>query len=359
MEGENMGISSVGTLESAAVSQNRMTVQYAEARQSRGTGQEAASREAAIQPADAVSKNIQDEISEVQRQKQGLSSKQEMSEAERSKKKQELQQKLNSLNMRLRQRQAEVSRKQKQADRLEELSASDTGRTHRTEESGRPKTAPDRESGKNTRQGMDAEAPVTKDAVEKMTGAENTERSAGKTERNTGTSERNTGMTERNTGMTGRSTGKTEYDAGEIKRSTEDNRDEQLKASGIPQDKMLSIVNGEISIEQTDRREAVIARIEGGIAILKGEIRQDEMLGNDVQKKKAELKSREMKVRNAINELPVINAPGRKSDEILRNAGKVKADNEERAKARIFKRSRDGVVVLKSDNEVFAAAADV
>ena len=347
-----MGISSVGTLESAAVSQNRMTVQYAEARQSRGTGQEAASREAAIQPADAVSKNIQDEISEVQRQKQGLSSKQEMSEAERSKKKQELQQKLNSLNMRLRQRQAEVSRKQKQADRLEELSASDTGRTHRTEESGRPKTAPDRESGKNTRQGMDAEAPVTKDAVEKMTGAENTERSAGKTERNTGTSERNTGMT-------GHSTGKPEHGAGEIKRSTEDNRDEQLKASGIPQDKMLSIVNGEISIEQTDRREAVIARIEGGIAILKGEIRQDEMLGNDVQKKKAELKSREMKVRNAINELPVINAPGRKSDEILRNAGKVKADNEERAKARIFKRSRDGVVVLKSDNEVFAAAADV
>ena len=352
MEGENMGISSVGTLESAAVSQNRMTVQYAEARQSRGTGQEAASREAAVQPADAVSKNIQDEISEVQRQKQGLSSKQEMSEAERSKKKQELQQKLNSLNTRLRQRQAEVSRKQKQADRLEELSASNTGRTRRTEESGRPKTAPDRKAGKNTRQGMDAEAPVTKDAVEKMTGAENTERSAGKTERNTGTSERNTGMT-------GHSPGKIEQGAGEIKRSAEDNRDEQLKASGIPQDKIQSIVSGEISIEQTDRREAVIARIEGGIAILKGEIRQDEMLGNDVQKKKADLKAREMKVRNAVNELPVVNAPGRKSDEILRNAGKVKADNEKRAKARIFKRSLDGVVVLKSGNGVFAAAADV
>lgn len=342
-----MGISSVGTLESAAVSRNRMTVQQAEARQSRETSQEAAA-----QTTDVVSKNIRDEISEVQRQKQGLSSKQEMSEAERSKKKQELQQKLNSLNTRLRQRQAEVSRKQKQADRLEELSASDTSRTHRTEESGRPKTAPDRKSGKNTRQGIDAEAPVTKDAAPKMTDAENTERSAGKTERNTGTSERNTGMT-------GHSTGKPEHGAGEIKRSTEDNRDEQLKASGIPQDKMLSIVSGEISIEQTDRREAVIARIEGGIAILKGEIRQDEMLGNDVQKKKTELKSREMKVRNAVNELPVINAPGRKSDDILRNAGKVKADNEERAKARIFKRSLDGVVVLKSGNGVFAAAADV
>lgn len=347
-----MGISNVGILEHAAVSQNRMTVQYAEARQNRGNAQEAADREATVQPTDVVSKNIQDEISEVQRQKQGLSSKQEMSEAERSKKKQELQQKLNSLNTRLRQRQAEVSRKQKQADRLEELSASDTGRTHRTEESSSPKTAPNRKAGKSTRQGMDAEAPVAKGAVEKMTGAGDTERSAGKTERNTGTSERNTGMT-------GRSPGKIEHGAGDIKHSTEDTRDEQLKASGIPQDKVQSIVSGEISREQTERREAVIARIEGGIAILKGEIRQDEMLGNDVQKKKADLKAREMKVRNAVNELPVVNAPGRKSDEILRNAGKVKAENEERAKSRIFKRSRDGVVVLKSGNGVFAAAADV
>lgn len=345
-----MGISSVGILESAAVSRNGMTVQQAEARQSRETSQEDrqgkdVGQEAASQMTDAVSKNIQDEISEVQRQKQGLSSKQEMSEAERSKKKQELQQKLNSLNTRLRQRQAEVSRKQKQADRLEELSASDTDRTRRIEESGRPKTAPDRESGKNTRQGMDAEAPVAKGAAPKMTGAGDTERSAGKTERNTG-------APERNTGMTGHSTGKPEHGAGEIKRSTEENRDEQLKASGIPQDKMLSIVSGEISREQTERREAVIARTEGGIAILKGEIRQDEMLGNDVQKKKAELKAREMKVKNAVNELPVVNAPGRKSDEILRNAGKVKAENEERAKARIFKRSLDGVVILKSGNGV-------
>lgn len=345
-----MGISSVGTLESAAVSRNRMTVQQAEARQSRDTSQEDrqgkdVGQEAAAQTTDVVSKNIRDEISEVQRQKQGLSSKQEMSEAERSKKKQELQQKLNSLNTRLRQRQAEVSRKQKQADRLEELSASDTGRTHRTEENSSPKTAPDRESGKSTRQGMDAEAPVAKGAVEKMTGAGDTERSAGKTERNTGTSERNTRMT-------GHSTGKIEHGAGEIKRSTEENRAEQLKASGIPQDKMQAIVGGEISREQTESRETVIARIEGGIAILKGEIRQDEMLGNDVQKKKADLKARETKVKNAANELPVVNALARKSDEILRNAGKVKAENEERAKARILKRSRDGVVVLKSDNGV-------
>lgn len=270
MEGESMGISSVGTLESTALSGNRMAVQQAETRKSKETGQEAAA-----QPTDIVSKNIQDEISEVQRQKQGLSSKPEMSEGERSKKKQELQQKLNSLNTRLRQRQAEVSRKQKQADRLEELSASDTGRTRRTEEKNSSKTAPGRKAGRNRGQSIDAETPVTKDSAEKMTGTGDTERSAGKTEHSTG----------------------------EIKRSAEDERDEKLKNSGIPQDKIQSIVGGEISREQTERREAVIARIEGGIAILKGEIRQDEMLGNDVQKKKADLKARETKVKNAANEL--------------------------------------------------------
>lgn len=334
MEGENMGISSVGTLESAAVSRNRMAVQQADVRQSRGTGQEAAA-----QPADAVSKNIQDEISEVQRQKQGLSSKQEMSEGERSKKKQELQQKLNSLNTRLRQRQAEVSRKQKQADRLDEMSAPDTDtRTHQAERKDTEKTGQSRKAGKSAEQSMNAQAPVTKDAAEKMSGIGATESGAGKTGRNAGKTERNTEKTSRSTD--------------ELKRSSEDDSDERLKNSGIPQDKMQAIVGGDIFREQAERREVVIARIEGGIAILKGEIRQDEMLGNDVQKKKAELKEREASVKNAVNGLPSVNAPGQRSDNILRNAGRVKAENDEYAKARILKRSRDGVVVLKSDSGI-------
>ncbi len=329
-----MGISSVGTLESAAVSRNRMAVQQADVRQSRGTGQEAAA-----QPADAVSKNIQDEISEVQRQKQGLSSKQEMSEGERSKKKQELQQKLNSLNTRLRQRQAEVSRKQKQADRLDEMSAPDTDtRTHQAERKDTEKTGQSRKAGKSAEQSMNAQAPVTKDAAEKMSGIGATESGAGKTGRNAGKTERNTEKTSRSTD--------------ELKRSSEDDSDERLKNSGIPQDKMQAIVGGDIFREQAERREVVIARIEGGIAILKGEIRQDEMLGNDVQKKKAELKEREASVKNAVNGLPSVNAPGQRSDNILRNAGRVKAENDEYAKARILKRSRDGVVVLKSDSGI-------
>lgn len=327
-----MGISSVGTLENAAISRSRMAVQHAEVRQSRGTGQKAAA-----QPADVVSKNIQNEISEVQRQKQGLSSRQEMSEEERSKKKQELQQELSSLNTRLRQRQAEVSRKQKQADRLEELSAPDTDmRTRRAEGSNTGKTAQNSKAGKNTEQSMGTEASFTKEAAEKMAGTGDAERSAGQTKRSAGQIRHSTEQTKRN--------------AEKTERSSEDDRDEKPKTGGIPQDKMQAIVGGDIFREQTERREVVIARIEGGIAILKGEIRQDEMLGNDVQNKKTELKAREAKVKNAANGLPVVNAPGRKSDKILRNAGRVKAEAEEHVKNRILKTSPDGVVVLKSDN---------
>lgn len=332
-----MGISAVGTLESAAFSQSRMAVQHAQIRQSRGSGQKAAA-----QPADVVSKNIQDEISEVQRRKQGLSSKQEMSEGERSKKKQELQQELNSLNTRLRQRQAEVSRKQKQADRLEELSAPDTDMGTRRAEGGEPQgTVQGSKAGKNTEQKVSA----TKDTAEKAAGTEDMERSAEKAKRS---AER----TMRSTDKTKSSAEETESSTGKITRDAEDDKDEKLKNQGIPQDKMQTIVAGDISREQTERREVVIARIEGGIAILKGEIRQDEMLGNDVQNKKTELKAREAKVKNAANGLPVINVPGRRSDDILRNADRVKAAAEERVNARILKRSRDGVVVLKSDNGI-------
>ena len=325
-----MGISSVGTLESTAVSQSRIAGQNAQVRQSSGTDQKTSA-----QQVDVVSKNIQDEISEVQRQKQGLSSKQEMSEGERSKKKQELQQELNSLNTRLRQRQAEVSRKQKQEDRLKELSAPDTDmRTRQTEGGELQGTVQGSKAGKNTKQ----KASATKDAAEKVAG--------------TGDMERNAERTMRSADKATPSAEEIESSTGKITRDAEDDRDEKLKNQGIPQDKMQTIVAGDISREQTERREAVIARIEGGIAILKGEIRQDEMQGDDVQKKKSELKARETKVKNAADGLPNVNAPVRKSDELLRNAGRVKAKAEERVKARVLKRSLDGVVVLKSDNGI-------
>lgn len=63
------------------------------------------------EPVDAISKSIENEISDVQRQRQQVS-KQDLSADEKRKKRQELQQEISRLNNQLRQRQAEVQKKQ-------------------------------------------------------------------------------------------------------------------------------------------------------------------------------------------------------------------------------------------------------
>lgn len=67
---------------------------------------------AMARPVDSVSKGIQDEISNVQRQMQELSSKADLSVEEKIKKRQELQQQISSLNTQLRQHQAQMRQEQ-------------------------------------------------------------------------------------------------------------------------------------------------------------------------------------------------------------------------------------------------------
>ncbi len=63
-------------------------------------------------PVDSVSKGIQNEISNVQRQMQELSSRADISVEEKMKKRQELQQQISSLNTQLRQHQAQMRQEQ-------------------------------------------------------------------------------------------------------------------------------------------------------------------------------------------------------------------------------------------------------
>ena len=67
---------------------------------------------AMARPVDSVSKGIQDEISNVQRKMQELSSKEDLSVEEKIKKRQELQQQISSLNTQLRQHQAQMRQEQ-------------------------------------------------------------------------------------------------------------------------------------------------------------------------------------------------------------------------------------------------------
>ncbi len=181
------------------------------------------------QPADSVIKNIQEEISEAQRQRQEISSREDLPVAEKVKKRQELQQKISGLNRELRQRQTQI-RSQQQREAL----ANGT----KTKAAGRT----DVQNGK---------ARSTDSSTENVNG-------------------------------------KTAQDSAS-----------QLQDFEIPKKEWVAVVESDSSREQKRRQEAVIARIEGGIAILKSEIRLDEARGADVEKKQEELKKQNEKLQKA------------------------------------------------------------
>ena len=63
--------------------------------------------------------------------------------------------------------------------------------------------------------------------------------------------------------------------------------------------RMNAIVSANTSVQQATQQETVIARIRGGIAILKEEISQDKESGADTEKKQAELEKMEKKEQRA------------------------------------------------------------
>lgn len=246
MEGANMGIGSTKGIENMS------------GRPMGGT-----------QPVDPVIKNIQDEISETQRQRQGLSSKEELSAAEKAKKRQELQQKISDLNRELRLRQAEA-RKEQQKDALADESRTDVS------------------NAKNA----DEKAIKAKNITARNTAGKNTEANDTKT--------KTAGRTDVQD-INGQSTGSS---AGKVGDKASQDKDAQDKASQlqdieIPQKEWKAVIESNSSREQARKQEAVIARIEGGIAILKSEIKLDEARGMDVEKKKEELKNKIDKLQKA------------------------------------------------------------
>lgn len=202
-----------------------------------------------IRQTDPVSKNIREQIAELQRQMQELSSKEELPATEKVKKRQELQQEISSLNRELRQRQAD-NRKEQQKEALADVTK--TRGIERTEV---------------------RDDPAQSDNV--------------KNDRVQDSSEKNTGIP-------------AESAEEKVSRNTD------LQDIEIPQKEWKAIATSDSSMEQMRRQESVIARIEGGIAVLKGEIRLDEARGADVTKKQEELRKQEEKLRTA--NVPPVNA---------------------------------------------------
>lgn len=227
------------------------------------------------QPVDSASKNIQKEISEVQRQKQNLSSKNDLPAAEKEKERQKLQQKMSGLNRELRQRQAQ-NRKEQQREALTDESRTDIFGT---------KDAKDKNIKASNATAKDDTVKDKEINSTKATEAGRTDIQNNKTHN----------MACRADDPKKNADDKTAQD------KVSGNKDTQDKASTlqdfeIPQKEWKAVAMSDSSKEQMRKQEAVIARIEGGIAILKSEIRLDEARGEDVTKKQAELDKQEAKL---------------------------------------------------------------
>lgn len=277
----------------------------------------AARQGAAVQQPDLAGKNIQNEISEVQRQKQGLSLEQEMSVEEKARKRQELQQELSGLNTKLKQQQERVRREQQmeamRKEALTEATQSEDGDTPDVQRAGYV------EKSGNTQ----ADTGISE---EKKMRAESSEEKAA--DKGAQTAEK-TNVKEQG------------LDKQDTDRRGVEEKDEEPKEIGISLQDMRAIVKREALREQTKRRETVISRMESGIVILKGEIRQDELRGADVEKKKAELKEREQKVQKAVSGIPNVKGPSKAADAVRVGADGAK----EKAQDRVIKSSRDGIVI--------------
>lgn len=206
-----------------------------------------------VQPVDSVSKGIENEIFNVQRQMRALSSKEDISVEERMKKRQEYQQEISRLNAELRQRKEEAL-KERQKETLSETKQTENG--------------------------------------EKRT----------------------------------------------AKKS-------DFSEQALTDNRAFFAANS--YMEQAKSEDGVIARIEGGIAVLKGEINLDKIRGMNVEPKQEELAAQRKRVQKASASQSSILGKARKTMQAAEQAKIERAEG--RPEKKVEKEGKDRVI-LKSTN---------
>lgn len=247
--------------------------------------------------ADVKSKNIQNEIKDLQQQMQKISSNEKLSVDEKANERKKQQRELSSLNTELQRHQEAFLQSQKREMRMTELQkdTKPAGKENLTVQ-----TQTDETRQKNTFD-IDKETDNAERFQEKMPAAAPADLSAqqnGKQSTVIFKSDDGTVVLkeERNAAQKQADEKKEERIAKETAKAIED---AQEPDTGLSQKAIHEIVSADASAQQTERREAVIAKIRNDITVLKGEMHQDEMRGFNTDKKQAELEKLERKEEQA------------------------------------------------------------
>lgn len=233
------------------------------------------------QSTDAVSKSIQNKITTVQQKMQQLSSKEDLPVEEKTKKRQELQQELSSLNTQLRQHRADTSRKQRQTEAGETQRQAEAGRKSQQEAAVKEAEA-DRQKAEAAR----AEAVQTEKVQTAKAQPEKAQPESRQNEPAQAETEQKDKVQPK----------EAQAENGQNSRNT---KEIENIDTGFSRREVRAMAAAETSMARAQRQGAVVARIEGGVAILRGEISQDEARGINVERKEAELARQEEKSWNA------------------------------------------------------------
>lgn len=233
---------------------------------------------------DHKSKNIQKEITDVKQQIQKLSSEDELSASEKADEKKKLQKEKSSLDTKLKQHQEELLRSQKREIKLAELQKQQN--PEKEEETGnREDITQAAESVSNTadegsRQtdGRQALQPGTV-ITQSSDGTVILKEVANPTESSTADAQT-------------ASADKVKEDSADAKAAAEEEEKETTDpaAEFRPNaQEMQAMVSADTSMQQAGRMGTLVTKTEDGIAVLKGEIKQDAYRGTDTERKEAEL----------------------------------------------------------------------
>lgn len=226
---------------------------------------------------DQKSKNIQNKITDARQKMQKLSSEEELSAGEKATEQKKLQKEISSLDIKLKQHQDALLRSQKREALLAEL-REEQGLTKeekaqdnlRTEKS--PSDQTEEKERSSDAQQTEAQGTViarSSDGVVILKGA------ADQTE-TSGTDE------EKNQAV--------EAEAEDVTEKASEPADGETAAdAGFSHHEMRAMVSADASTRQADRLGTLVTKTSDGIAILKGEISQDERRGVNTERKEAEL----------------------------------------------------------------------
>lgn len=227
-------------------------------------------------------KKIENEITNAKQQMQKLSPKEELSDNKKEIERKKLQKEISGLNTKLQQHQEELRKSQKKEIRMEELQEDQKLTKEETSEDKIQAKETSSDKATDKQQTMSPGTVITSNSDGTVIFKGNINQDE---KRSIDTGEKQSDKTK-------------EKDIAE-KESKTINSDKDTE-TGLSHKKVYAIASADSSVQQASRQGAIIASTRDDIAILKGEMNQDEKRGVNTEKKQAELEKMEKKEQRAI-----------------------------------------------------------